>query len=94
VDFRFKYRRHRAEPHELANKERIARDRLTRMRGLAIGMSIPLTLVAGPLVGWLAGSWLDRLLGTSYWLIALIVVGTVAGFVAMIEALVVLGREQ
>ena len=94
VDYRFKYRRTRAEPHESAEEERVERDRLKRMRGLAIGVSIPMTLVAGPLVGWLVGSWLDRMLGTGYWMVILIVLGTAAGFVAMIEALIVLGRQQ
>jgi len=43
---------------------------------------------------WLIGAWLDRLLGTGYWLVVMIVLGTIGGFVAMIEALIMLGRER
>lgn len=94
MDFRFKFRRHRAEKHEVANEQRIERDRVSRMRGLAVGMSIPMTLIAGPLLGWLAGAWLDGYLGTSYWTAVLIILGTIAGFIGMIEMLVLLGRMK
>lgn len=94
MDFRFKFRRKRPEEGELRGEQRQEADRRKRMRGLALGFSIPMTLIAGPLLGWLIGAWLDRLLGTGHWLIVMIVLGTVAGFVGMIEALVILGREQ
>jgi len=94
VDFRFKFRRQRAKEHEQANEQRIERDRVSRMHGLAVGLSIPMTLIAGPLLGWLAGAWLDRALSTSHWTMMLIVLGTIAGFIAMIEMLVLLGRRK
>jgi F0F1-type ATP synthase assembly protein I len=93
VDFRFKYRRKKPADHELADEARRERDQLKRMRGLAIGLSIPMTLVGGPVAGWLLGAWMDSLFSTSYWTIVMVVLGTVAGFVAMIEMLIKLGRE-
>ena len=94
MDFRFEYRRKPPEEHELRGDQRVEADRVKRMRGLALGISIPMTLVAGPLLGWLLGAWLDRLLGTGYWLVVMIVLGTIGGFVAMIEALIMLGRQR
>lgn len=45
--------------------------------GLAI--TIPMMLLAGPLVGWFIGSWLDKKFGTNPWLlIILLVLGTTA----------------
>lgn len=94
MDFRFKYRRKRPADYELAEEARTERDLLKRMRGLAIGLSIPMTLIGGPVAGWLLGLWMDHLFSTSYWTIVMVVIGAVAGFVAMIEMLVKLGREQ
>lgn len=94
MDFRIQYNRKRSEPHEIRNEQRAERDRFKRMRGLAVGLSIPSLLVAGPLVGWLIGTWLDNRLGTAYWMVILIIAGTLAGFKAMIDMLIKLGREQ
>lgn len=93
MDFRIKYDRKRPDKYERANEARTERDRLKRMRGLAIGLSIPMTLIGGPVAGWLLGLWMDNLFQTGYWLIVMIVLGTIAGFVAMIEMLVKLGRQ-
>lgn len=94
MKFHFQFNRKRPDKHERANQRREERDLNKRMRGLSIGLSIPMTLVGGPVAGWLIGSWLDHLLGTGFWMVAMIVIGTVAGFMAMIEMLVKLGREQ
>lgn len=94
MDFRFKYDRKKPAEHELAEQARAEHDRLKRMRGLAIGLSIPMTLIGGPVAGWLLGVWMDSLFGTTYWMIVMVVLGAVAGFVAMIEMLVKLGRES
>ncbi len=49
-------------------------------RQLGIAVTIPMTLLAGPLVGWFIGSWLDKWFGTKPWLLViLLVLGTVAG---------------
>lgn len=51
--------------------------KLVRQMGLAI--TIPMMLLAGPLVGWFIGSWLDKKFGTNPWLlIILLVLGTTA----------------
>jgi len=72
----------------------VERDRVKRARALGIGLSIPMTLIGGPLLGWLAGTWLDAKLNTNYWMIILVVLGTAAGFKAMIDMLIKLGRDQ
>ncbi|MCC7477148.1 AtpZ/AtpI family protein [bacterium] len=90
MDFRFKYSRHPDSEQERLKKRNDARqeaDRVKRMRGLAYGLSIPMTLAAGPVGGWLIGSWLDRSLGTGFWMIVLILVGTLAGLVSTIRML-------
>ena len=94
MDYRFKFDRKKPAEHERTNHEREERDRFKRMRGLAIGLSIPMTLIGGPVAGWLIGSWLDHALGTGFWMVVMIVLGTAAGFCAMIEMLIKLGREQ
>jgi len=65
-----------------------------RMRSMAVGLSVPATLVSGPVAGWLIGTWLDNRLGTGYWMVVLIIIGTIAGFKLMIDMLIKLGREQ
>ncbi len=90
MDFRFKYRRHpdsELEKLRQRNEKRQERDRVSRMRGLAYGMSIPMTLAAGPVGGWLLGSWLDRSLNTGFWMITLILLGTIAGLASTIRML-------
>ncbi len=63
------------------------------MRGVAIGLSIPMGMVAGPVGGWLIGSWLDSALGTGFWMITLVCLGTVSGIWMTIEMLMKLGKE-
>jgi F0F1-type ATP synthase assembly protein I len=92
VDYRFKYDRKRPSPERRAEEERIERDRLKRMRGLAIGWSIPFTLAGGPVAGWLLGMALDYGLGTAYWIPVLVIIGTIAGLVASVQLLIQLGR--
>ena len=93
MDFRFKFKRSKPTPEERRREERERRDTHKRMRGLAVGLSIPISLVAGPLGGWLIGSWLDSILGTSYWMLVLIILGTVAGFKLVVDLLARLGSE-
>ncbi|MCH7471471.1 AtpZ/AtpI family protein [bacterium] len=93
MDFRFKYRRGPVPKEQRKEEERIERDRLTRLRGLAIGISIPASMVSGPLLGWLAGSWLDRALGTGFWMITLVLLGTAAGLKVTFDMLIRLGRQ-
>lgn len=63
------------------------------MRGVAIGMSIPMGMVGGPIGGWLVGSWLDKTLGTDFWMITLVCLGTASGIWMTIEMLIKLGKE-
>lgn len=49
------------------------------MRQVALLTAIPALLVVGPIIGWWAGSYLDRKWSTDPWLM---VVGIVLGFVA------------
>lgn len=92
MDFRVKYRRHRPDKHEAQRQQEREKDALSRMRGLAIGMSIPAALLAGPLAGWLAGAALDRALGTAYWTLILIILGTAAALKLVIDMLAKLSK--
>ena len=94
MDFRFKYRRTKSSLPEVKREQREQSEVVRRMRGLAVGVSIPMSMVAGPVAGWLIGSWLDQRFGTAYWLPVLILVGTAAGIMMVIEMLVKLGRSQ
>ena len=49
------------------------------MRQIALLTAIPALLVVGPILGWWAGSYLDRKWSTAPWLM---IVGIVLGFVA------------
>lgn len=93
MDYRFKFSRKPPDEHEERAEQRTVSETKRRMRGLAIGMSIPASLVAGPVAGWLVGGWLDHHFGTGYWLIVLILLFTVASIYTVIELLISLGRE-
>jgi len=92
VDFRLKYRRKQPTEQQLQGEKQREHEILKRTRGLAIGLAIPFTLASGPLMGWLVGAWLDKLLGTSYWLIVLILAGTIGSLKLTIDMLVRLER--
>lgn len=94
MDFRIKYRRGRRAPEEARAAEQRERDAALRARGLAYGLSIPISMAAGPLAGWWAGAALDSALGTSYWTPVLIVIGTAAGLKLVVDMVVRLGRMQ
>lgn len=94
MDFRFQYRRRRSSPEEQQGEQRRESDVLLRTRGLAIGLSIPMSLAAGPLAGWLLGSWLDRTFHTGFWTLTLIVLGALAGLLMVIEMLIKLGKQS
>lgn len=51
------------------------------MKQIGIFMTIPFVLALPPLLGWYVGSWLDEKLGsTPYLMYLLIILGLVAGF--------------
>ena len=48
-------------------------------RQMGLGVTIPMVLVSGPLIGWFIGSWLDKKLGTAPWIfIILLILGSIA----------------
>jgi F0F1-type ATP synthase assembly protein I len=94
VDFRFRYDRHRRPPEYKVDTQRREQDTQLRMRGLAIGLTIPTALAGGPLGGWLLGSWIDRLAGTHIWMPILTIGGTLAGLASVLEMLIKLGRQR
>jgi len=93
MDFRFKFRRGRPSGEEQSREQREDGELARRMRGMAYGVSIPFSLVAGPVAGWFAGSWLDQHYGTSFWLPVLILLFTAAAMWTVIEMLLRLGRS-
>jgi F0F1-type ATP synthase assembly protein I len=93
MDFRFKYNRRRPSPAEEAREEREEVDLVRRTRGLAVGTTIPFALASGPLFGWLVGGWLDKHYGTHFWLVTLILLGTVAGLTMTVQLLTRLNSE-
>lgn len=92
MDFRFKYDREPPDEHVKRGEDRRQTDTTRRVRGLAIGLSIPMMLVSGPIAGWIVGGWLDHKLGTGYWLAVLILLFTAASIYMVIELLTHLGR--
>ncbi len=92
MDHRFTFRRKRPDEHESRREQRENSEVLRRGRGLAIGMSIPLTMLAGPIGGWFLGNWLDSLFGTGWIGLTLLLAGTVAGFKLAIDMLTKLNR--
>ncbi len=56
-------------------------DKSNRARQVGIYATVPFVLAVPPIIGWLIGSWLDGILGTSPFLrYILLVLGFVAGF--------------
>jgi len=70
-------------------------DLFAGLRQAGIVMTIPMMLAIGPLVGYFAGAWLDRRLGTDPWLA---VSGAILGFAAAVNETIriirILQREQ
>ncbi len=64
----------------------VSRTRMMGSRGLGAA-SIGWTLAGCVLVGFGAGAWLDKKLGTTYWMPVLFLVGVAAGFVEMFRTL-------
>jgi F0F1-type ATP synthase assembly protein I len=93
VDYRFQFRRTRVPPEQQQEQLRKEQDTAQRMRGLAFGMVIPMSLVAGPLGGYFLGEWMDRSFHTQYWMPVLIILGMIAGIKMVIDMLVKLGRQ-
>lgn len=93
MDYRIKYRRKKPDEHEAKEEARRERDIVRQGRSLAMGLAIPMSLAAGPIGGWLIGEWLDKLFGTSWIMITLIILGTVAGFKLAIDMLLKISRS-
>ena len=93
MDFRFKYRRGRKEPAEAQEEQRQERDLRLRMRGLAIGMSIPASLIAGPVGGYYLGVLLKDWLHGDYWIPAMVILGMASALYMVIEMLIKLGKN-
>lgn len=94
MDFRFKY--DRKPPPPVVREERKRQEQATVLRGrqLAYGLAIPTILLSGPLGGWLLGGWLDKLLGTQFVMILLILLGTASSFKLIIDMLGKLSESQ
>jgi F0F1-type ATP synthase assembly protein I len=90
MDFRFKYRRHpdaSVTPEVEQREDVLGEETERRVQGLALGLSIPSTLLGSVVAGWLLGSWLDRLLHTSFLIIVFILIGTAAGLTMTVRLL-------
>lgn len=65
------------------------------MRKAGLASSIGFILVFSILIGWLIGSSLDRLLGTSPWLMLVFtLMGIAAGFIEVIKIAIQLSKEE
>lgn len=93
VDFRFKYRRQRPAKEELAREVKEERDVNLRARQLAIGLSIPASLISGPLFGYFTGKWLDDHFHTGFWMITMIFLGLAGGFKMVFDQITRLGKS-
>lgn len=68
------------------------RGRFYRQVGVAFAAGF--LLMGGVALGYLAGAWLDRRLGTEPWLaVGGVVAGSVAGFRALVRQLLANGRD-
>lgn len=95
MDFKIRYDKHPDAPKTRARRAREAResaDTSLRMRGLAYGFSIPATLASGPVCGWLIGRALDAHYHTGFWMLTLILLGTVASLSMTVQLLLKLSR--
>lgn len=92
MDFRFQFDRRAPAPEVKAERRRREQQKVLIGRQLAYGLAIPSILVSGPLGGWLLGAWLDRLLGTQFVMILLVILGVVGGFWMVIDMLVRLSK--
>ncbi|MEN6372195.1 MAG: AtpZ/AtpI family protein [Armatimonadota bacterium] len=65
------------------------------MRKAALASSIGFVLVFSIVIGWGIGSWLDKLFGTSPWLMLIFTfMGIIAGFIEVIRIAIQLSREE
>lgn len=94
MDFRFRYRRGRPVKEELERERREEKDASLRAKQLAIGLSIPFSLLSGPIGGYFLGQWLDERLNTSYWMPVMIMIGLAAGFKMVLDQLAYLGKSS
>ncbi|MBI2194168.1 MAG: AtpZ/AtpI family protein [Planctomycetes bacterium] len=69
-------------------------DLYTGLRQAGVVMTIPMMLAAGPLLGFFAGQWLDRRLGTSWFSTVLALVGFAAGVNETIRVIRILQRDR
>lgn len=94
MDTRFQFDRHKPSPAVEAARQRKDRETVFNGRALAYGLAIPSMLLSGPLGGWLIGSWLDKLFGTQFVMILLILLGVASSFWAVIDMLTHLNRTK
>ena len=65
-------------------------DKFKLARQLGIAVTIPMVLLAGPLVGWFIGSWLDKKFGTHPWLVIIV---SIMGFIAGVRQTIHMIRD-
>jgi F0F1-type ATP synthase assembly protein I len=94
VDFRFKYRRHKPVKEELAREQRETQDSTLRARQLALGLSIPFSLLSGPIGGFFLGQWLDQRFHTAYWMPVMILLGLATGFKMVFDQINALNKRN
>jgi len=56
--------------------------------------SLALTLPAATLVGYLIGSWLDKVFHTTFLTVVFLILGTVAGFIQLIRQIMKDSRDD
>lgn len=64
-------------------------------RNLALASQVGIFLVVAIGIGWYAGQWLDRRLGTEPWLTVLCtLLGTAAGFIELFRVVLRITQEE
>jgi F0F1-type ATP synthase assembly protein I len=94
MDFRFHYDRHKPPPAVVKQRQRKEQQTVLGGRQLAYGLAIPSIMISGPVGGWLLGSWLDKVLGTQFVMILLILLGVASSFWAVIDMLTKLNSTK
>jgi F0F1-type ATP synthase assembly protein I len=94
MDFRFKYRRHKPAREELQREAKEVKDSTLRARQLALGLSIPFSLLSGPVGGYFLGHWMDERFNTSYWMPVMIMLGLATGFKMVFDQINALNRPH
>ena len=75
--------------------ERKPDDKFKLARQMGIAITIPMVLLAGPLVGWFIGSWLDKKFGTEPWFLTImLIMGLAAGIRQTIQLIKQISRDD